>query len=89
MRFGAARTPAAAAAWNSTGSASAGRPIELMRRSWAAKPARMSGASTATTSWRSVSPAAVEIGADARLLLAAHRGDRDRDPAPAGQRAAW
>ena len=43
-----ARTPAAAAAWKSTGSAAAGRPIETTSRSWRANRDSTSGAGTST-----------------------------------------
>ena len=48
----AASTPpqAAAAASNSTGSSAAGRPIELMRRSWATSRLTMSTGATSTSS---------------------------------------
>ena len=69
----AASTPAAAAASNSTGSSAAGRPIDAMRRPCAAKPVDDADRRDVDQVVAVGEPARVEIGADARLLLAADR----------------
>ena len=77
-----AATPAAAAHWKRIGSSAAGRPIELIRRSWAANAASTSGMATVTTSWRAAMPEVAEVGVEVGLDRAAECGDGHRHPTP-------